>query len=635
MCGICSYLGFGLAFNYGYTGIKKLLNRGYDSIGITSIGANSNFITHKYASTDDDMAHVKLELSRDVHNNDNRGICICHSRWRTVGDKTDINSHPHMDSFGFCNLVHNGIIENYMELKNELISEGYGFVSETDSEVIVNLISFYYIKNNDMTIAIKKALLDIKGTYALCILCKDTPDIIYCICNGCPLLIGHGMDEYGDNFLMAVSEKYGFDENITNYFVMESNELILLSKNIENIENIENKKKCDGSSNCVYVLDSFFNEKQCKWKKFEYENGIDSPYPYNHWTIKEIVCQSESCHNTIEGRIIETYDKVHLPELDKNKYRILTCNHLIILGCGTSYNAGLTTISAFRPYFKTVQVIDAGQFHEEFIPHDKKETCFIFISQSGETKDLHRCLELCVGHMIIGVINVEDSLIAREVDSCVYLKCGREFAVASTKAYSSQIIVLILISMWFSQNNNYVISNNRLYIKKLSNIGCDVKIEIEKNTNICKNIAEYLSKKNSMFLLGKETFEAVAKEGALKLKEIGYIHAEGYDSSALKHGSYALLDNGFPVILLIPNDRNYTKNQGILDELISRGAYVIGISDHNLDETKYSQSIIIKQGSYTELLMCTMLQLIAYYLSLSKKINPDYPRNLSKTVSVD
>lgn len=616
MCGICGYIGNENSFINGYLAILKLLNRGYDSVGVTTINKNNKFLTHKYASDEKELADVKILKHQNEHDGN---ISILHSRWRTVGEKNDINSHPHLDTFNKFSLVHNGIIENYIELKKFLIENNYIFKSETDSEVIVNLISYFYFKNNNgnITEAIKNALDKIEGTYALCILCIDTPNIIYCVRHGSPLLIGLSNN---NETAMVVSECYAFNNNINKYYVIDNTDIIILEKD-----------------NNTVTMKSILN-KLYEHKTYISQNINHSPEPYKHWTLKEINEQVISCLNATNmgGRILND-SSVILGGLDSHKEDILSCDNLLIFGCGTSYHAGLLQLKLLKKMcnFNLVELYDGAEFTEKDIPKSGKN-CAIFISQSGETKDLHRCLELCSKNkfITIGAINVVDSLIAREVLCGVYLNCGREFAVASTKAFSSQVVVLTLISIWFAQNKKLNENLRQKYISQILNLGGDISITIKNNEEKCKKVAEYLINKNSMFILGKDNMEPIAKEGSLKLKEIGYIHAEGYSSSALKHGPYALLDNGFPVILLIPNDEYYIRNLGILDELKSRGSYVIGISNIELSD-KFNESFIVPENSYLEITFCVILQLISYYLSILKGINPDFPRNLSKTVSVD
>ena len=654
MCGICGYIGYETSFNYGYLGILKLLNRGYDSVGITTINKDNTFMTHKYASDDREMADSKIIRQQHLHDGT---ISILHSRWRTIGAKNDVNSHPHLDCRNKFSIVHNGIIENYAVLRKMLTTFGYTFVSETDTEVIANMISFEYSNldyenanqkvgyHDNIVKAIREALSQIEGTYALAILCVDTPNTMYCVRHGSPLLIGRSSrsgppedssrsgppeDSEDSSFMMVASECHGFDKKINKYVSLKSNDIVSLHK-------IDGKVTMKSHGKVEYNLLT----KCCA----NLTSDAVSPAPFEHWTIKEIHEQSVSCVNAIgNGGRIPTNEEVKLGGLDTKRDAILKSENIILLGCGTSYHAGLLVTALFKSLriFNTVQIFDGAEFTENDMPI-KGQTCYIFISQSGETKDLHRCLEMIKTinseKIIIGVINTVESLIAREVDCGVYLNCGREMAVASTKAFTSQVIALSLIAAWFSQNtansrNVQTFHDYNDVILKIRRMPNDILKTIETNTEMCKKIAVYLKNCSSIFLLGKDTYYSVAREGALKLKEIGYIHAEGYSSAALKHGPYALLTPGFPVILFVPNDATFTRNQAIHDELKSRDAIIIGVSDRELPET-YDFSLIVPHNSYTEILMTILTQMIAYYLSVEKGINPDYPRNIAKVLSTD
>jgi glucosamine--fructose-6-phosphate aminotransferase (isomerizing) len=638
MCGICGYIGYDTSFIYGYLGILKLLNRGYDSVGITTINKNQQFMTHKFASDDIELADAKILRHQAAHDGT---ISILHSRWRTIGAKSDVNSHPHHDMNNKFSLVHNGIIENYAELRAMLVKNGFVFLSETDTEVVVNLISYFY--NVGLPIdAIKTALSHIEGTYALAILCVDTPETMYCVRHGSPLLVGFSSD---NRFMMVSSECYGFDHKITKYVSLASNDIVSLCKE-------------DG----VVVMKSFGNTVYEK-RRFEGIAEATTPAPYPHWTLKEINDQAVACvAATGNGGRIMSDSEVKLGGLDMKRAELMTVENIVFLGCGTSYHAGLLTLGLFKQLgrFHSVQIFDGAEFTESDMPRHGK-TCYVFLSQSGETKDLHRCLEMIRTNAIkIGVINVVDSLIAREVDCGVYLNCGRENAVASTKAFTSQVVVLTMIATWFKQSDHKQtpqvhqtrigdpqvhqsrlgdpqVHQSRLSyspIPKIRRLHNDIIKTIEDTTESCKLVAKALISSSSIFILGKENYVSVAKEGSLKMKEIGYIHAEGYSSAALKHGPYALLTSGFPVILLTPGDDSFVRNQGVFDELKSRGALVIGVSDCELSDA-YDYRIRVPTGGYTELLTNVVLQLIAYYLSVEKGINPDYPRNIAKVLSTD
>jgi glutamine---fructose-6-phosphate transaminase (isomerizing) len=625
MCGICAYIGYDNAFEICFDGIVELLNRGYDSVGITTITDGGHMTTDKYASDDIELADKKLHRCFDNHNGT---IGIAHSRWRVVGAKTDINAHPHVDAYNSFSLVHNGIIENYAELKHMLQEKGMIFKSETDTEVIVNLISYNYnILHMTELDAIQNALNNLVGTYALAILCVNTPNKMYCVRNGSPLLIGLTDD---NTFAMLASEKYGFEKGITKYFSATMDDVIIFEK--------------DATLNEVHMTSTM--NITYDFKTFVKGNDEPTPYPFPHWTIREINDQHNTCLNAIKSGSRITDDcNVKLNGFDKCIHLLHNIKNVILLGCGTSFHAGMYSTHLFKHLcnFSTVYVYDGGEFTESDIPKEGK-TCFIFISQSGETKDLHRCLETtkkfrqnggdCVN---IGVINVMESLIAREVDGGIYLNCGREHGIASTKAFTSQIIVLTLIALWFNARESCTINNpvtRSTHIAKLNKLYHDIQTTIEQNNEKCKQIAKYLKDKYSMFVLGKGTCESIAKEGALKIKELGYIHAEGYSSSALKHGPYTLLVKDIPVILITPDDEHFSRSQGTYEELKSRDAFVIGISDREL-HSGYDYGLIIPKNSYFEILATIPMQLIGYHLACEKGHNPDFLRGLAKTVTTD
>jgi glucosamine--fructose-6-phosphate aminotransferase (isomerizing) len=365
-----------------------------------------------------------------------------------------------------------------------------------------------------------------------------------------------------------------------------------------------------------------------------------SPKPYPYWFIKEIMEQSDAALRAISfgGRLLDD-NKVRLGGLDSNKYELLQIDNLILLGCGTSYHACLMGAYFFKELcgFNIVLPFDGSEFSHKDIPKLGK-TGALFLSQSGETKDLHRCLEVCKEADIytIGVVNVPDSLIAREVNCGCYLNAGREVSVASTKSYTSQIIVLSLIAIWFSQNKNINNSKRIDMINGLRRLNLDIKNTINNNINVAKIVAEYLAKHPSLFILGKGLCEPACHEGSLKIKEVGYIHAESYSSSALKHGPYSLLTEGFPVILLCPDDEHFNKNISISEEVKSRLAYTIGITDKNLNYHTFEQVLKIESNHYFKGLLSVLpMQLIAYEIALIKGHNPDILRGLAKCVTVD
>ena len=605
MCGIISFFGKD-CFEYLINGLKQLQNRGYDSAGICGIKKDRKWVIHKYASTENINALNELEKRKDEYKGITNGIA--HTRWATHGPKTDINSHPHMSQSGLFSIVHNAIIENFHSLKQMLIENGFAFQSETDSEVIANLLEFNY--EGDVKMCIQKTINNLEGTWGLAIICLEFPEQLFCTRHGSPLLVGKD-----DNIAIVTSEQSGFCGLMNDYIVLQNNDICL-------IEKIENK--------IAVITNESYDLKKTTASQF-----ISSPYPYPHWTLREINEQIDSSLRAISlgGRLLSN-NEVKLGGLDENKVELMEINHLVLLGCGTSYFSGLMAIHFFKELgnFHSVQILDGADFNENDIPKNGK-TALVLISQSGETKDLHRCIKIGKQHdvFLIGLVNVVDSLIAREVHCGCYLNAGREVAVASTKAYSSQVILLSMMAVWFAQQRDLYPLKRTQYVKDIRNLQYDIQYTLEKNT-FTDDLLNIVNKP-SCFLLGKGKGESVAKEGALKIKEISYIHAEGYSTSSLKHGPFALLEKDFPVILLAPHNEHYSKSENAYEEIKSRHASIVWITNKKSD--KQNCLYVANNETFQDLLMVIPLQLIAYHLSVKKELNPDMPRNLAKVVTVE
>ena len=501
MCGICGFIGYESGFCAVIDGLRMLENRGYDSMGICSINSNNQFVVNKYAKRNTESVITLLEPHKPDHINNT--VFQGHSRWSVVGAKTDINSHPHLCYQNKFSVIHNGIIENYAELKQELINLGITFKSQTDTEVISNLISYIYTIYRDPEEAIGKALARLEGTWGLIILCTDTPNKMYCVRHGSPLLIG-----FSENYLMVASEQAGFCRYVNNYICLNNHDLITLEKRQGRVE--------------------LHTKNQYQIRQVTIKDAALTPEPYPHWTIKEINEQVDSSFRAIGmgSRIID--DKtVKLGGLAHHRNNLIDIDHLILLGCGTSYFAGLHSLEVIKKLsgFDTVQLFEGAEFSRDDVPKHGK-VGLLFLSQSGETKDLHRALHLGkeLGLFRIGVINVVDSMIARDVSCGVYLNAGREVGVASTKAFTSQVIVLHLIAIWFAQNRNINETKRITIIESLRRLPIEIRNTIETNEETCKELAEYLKNINNMFVLGKASCEAIAKESSLKIKELTYIH---------------------------------------------------------------------------------------------------------------
>jgi glucosamine--fructose-6-phosphate aminotransferase (isomerizing) len=597
MCGIVACIADNCA-NSLFNGLLQLKNRGYDSVGMCTI-TNNTFLVHKYASTS-----IYEQLFEQLPHHQSH-IGIAHTRWATHGAKTNENAHPHVSMCGIFSLVHNGIIENYKTIKTMLIEENYIFTSETDTEVIVQLLSYLYNINNNVKECIETMSAMLQGTWGLTILCTHEPNTLYCVRNGSPLLVG-----FSDNKALVVSEKSAFCENIQ-YFVLDNADICIINKT-------NNAIKIDTQH--TYFIQTY-----------NHENADTTPAPYLHWTLKEIHEQPETVVNVMKERIVN--NKVHLCNLDKYQYHLQYIDNLILLGCGSSYFAGQYGVQFFKELcnFNTVQVFDGADFQEQDIPQNGN-TAFLFISQSGETKDLHRCIEIgkqrkCI---MLGIVNVVDSLIAREIDYVCYLNAGREVSVASTKAYTAQVILLSMMAIWFSQLHDVQFEKREQYMYDLQHLKEHIQTTL---TNNVDSLVPIFSGIDHCFILGKGKSETVAKEGALKLKEITYIHSEGYSTSSLKHGPFALLHDKFPVIILAPYDSNYAKVENAYEEIKSRHAPIIFITDKQIN--RENVIFIPNNPTFNDLLCIFPLQLLAYTLSIHRGINPDVPRNLAKVVTVE
>ena len=605
--------------------LASLQNRGYDSFGLSCIMKDKLHI-HKKACLDTSIDNFKTfseELSEY-----NSPISIGHTRWATHGIISDDNAHPHVSNSGKICLVHNGIIENYKSLKKFLIEHGFTFYSETDSEVIVNLIEYHLtdisLNKQSLEQAIMKTVEMLEGTYGLAIQCIDNPSNVYIIKNGSPILIGEN-----ENYIMACSESSGFLDQMKHYYALENDNLVTLSSTDGIITNIKRTKI--QNNNVTMNL---------------------TPEPYEHWTLKEIMEQSESLLRTYNNGARINNDKIKLGGLDNIQKQIHDIQNVIFLGCGTS----LYACHIGRHYLKHMECVnnvmcfDAADFELTDIPMNGL-TLLVMCSQSGETKDLHRVLQL-IQHrkntITMGVINVVDSMIARETDCGIYMNAGREVAVASTKSFTSSVTIFKLFSLWFSQElknasmsetTSQSIKNIPYQIKGInSNIYCNINGNISDNIDslIKSSHIDMLNHEN-IFVLGKGSMEHVSKEMSLKLKEICYIHAEGYSGTALKHGPFALLQSGYPVILLI-NQENRAKMWNAYKEIETRGANILVISEiaELGEEIENDRCIVVPENKeLQEIIYMVVLQHICYRLSIKRGINPDKPRNLAKVVTVE
>jgi glucosamine--fructose-6-phosphate aminotransferase (isomerizing) len=603
-------------------GLTILRNRGYDSAGIATLsGDNEELLVTKFASRDTTSDSIDLVRGNCAKHTGSL-VGIGHTRWATHGGKTDQNAHPHTDQHHRIALIHNGTINNSYDLKKELMEKGIRFVSETDTEVIAQLIGLNLDQGMNTKDAVSAALSRCDGSWGLAVINKSRPGEIVVACNGSPMVIGLGQSK-----TFIASETSAFSKYTRNYIAMK-----------------------DGEIGVIHAHDNALDLSRVETAP---EHDIQlTPDPYPHFTLKECMEQPEAIARALSFGARMNAGKIVLGGLDTNKELMLKVRSLLLTGCGTSKNAAEFGAKIMRDLdcFDTVSVLDSGEVRRTDVP--RHHGAVLAVSQSGETKDVHRAVKLAldeVGVPCISVVNVVGSLIARTTGCGVYINAGRENAVASTKAFTSQVTVLALIALWFRQyreeksgEDKVELPLKREMMEALQRMPISFGMGMRLRDK-CKKIAVDLKDKNNLFVLGKGYAEPIAYEGALKIKEISYIHAEGYSGGALKHGPFALIegksgrDGRTPVIAIILDDEHAMHMRTAAEEVKARGAHVIIITDNpRLAAGIDPDPIVIpSNGPLTALIAVLPLQLLAYELAVLRGVNPDVPRNLAKAVTTD
>ena len=610
MCGIVGYLGKKDSVPIILNGLHRLEYRGYDSSGIAIM-------------CNDGIQHVKnagnvSELSKLIDDSDLKGsIGIGHTRWATHGEPNKVNAHPHFDKTGKIALIHNGIIENYNSIKEVLSKKGFEFKTDTDTEVIVQLISeIYYSDGLNFEQAVQAALNQVVGAYGIVTFCSDEPNKLVAARHGSPLVLGIGKDEY-----FIASDASPIVEHTREVIYLDENEIAVITKSGHEIRSIDNDK----------IINKISTELELSIEQIE-----KGEFP--HHMLKEIHEQVNTITDTLRGRIDPKDGSAHLGGIADKINRIKGAHRIYITACGTSWHAGLMGKYLIEEYARIpVHVEYASEFRYRN-PIINNKTVVIAISQSGETADTLAALKKAkeFGALTLGICNVVGSSIARETDCGVYTHAGPEIGVASTKAFTSQVAVLFLLSLCFSKNNGPTGEN---FSKALLKIGDQVK-QILKNSKKINEVAEATFQSDNFLYLGRGMNFPVALEGALKLKEISYIHAEGYPAAEMKHGPIALIDKNMPVVFIAPNDETYSKVLSNIQEVKARNGVVIALTDYKTNElTKVSDYVIeVPKSSHPRifpLLASISLQLLAYQLAVLRDCNIDRPRNLAKSVTVE
>lgn len=607
MCGIIGYIGTKKAKPILINGLLRLEYRGYDSAGIATVEKDGiKVIKEKGRIANLDAMDGISDLEGTIG--------IGHTRWATHGKPSAINSHPHYDNDKLFAVVHNGIIENYHELRKSLEDNGYTFLSDTDTEVIPNLINFYYKKENDFLKAVKLACDELKGSFALEILCKYYPDNMIVVRQDSPLVIGRGLDE---NYISSdIPAILSFTKDF--YFLNDREFAVLSRDNIDFYDNELNK------------IDKVV-------KSIEWNTASAEKDGYDDFMLKEIYEQPNAIRETIGSKLSES--KISFNDFEIKKEFLETINRIYIVACGTAMNAGLATKATFENFCKIPTEVDIASEFRYRDPLIDEHTLCIYISQSGETADTIAALKLAKskGAKTIAVANVIGSSITREADYCIYTHAGPEIAVASTKAYTSQVVLLNILALYFAEVLDRVPSSTIDSMKK-ELLELPKKAEITlRNVAEVKNFANIVYKETDMFFLGRGVDYYVASEGSLKLKEISYIHSESYAAGELKHGPIALIENEVTVIGIITNPNLVEKTISNIQEVITRGAKTLVITNQKINESQFFKVINIPdtEPCLSPVLSIIPLQLLAYYISKEKGLDVDKPRNLAKSVTVE
>ncbi|MDH4222297.1 MAG: glutamine--fructose-6-phosphate transaminase (isomerizing) [candidate division Zixibacteria bacterium] len=608
MCGIVGYVGDKKVVPILLDGLKRLEYRGYDSAGIAVL-EEEGILSEKCAGKV--SALEKLLGGKSFQSTTG----IAHTRWATHGEPTDLNAHPHLDCKKQIAVVHNGIIENYRSLKELLSSKGHIFTSDTDTEILAHLIEEYY--GGDLVEAVRTALSQVEGTYGIAVICKENPEEIVAARHGSPLVIGRGQ---GEN--LVASDCSAIIRHTNQVVYLEDREIARITKNEFSISTI----------NKVEVTP---HVQEVSWSLDQIEKG-----GYSHFMLKEINEQPITLQNAMRGRLNYEEGTSRLNGLNLQYEELHNINRIILSACGTSWHAALIGEYLIEDFASIpVEVEYASEFRYRS-PIIQDGTVVFLISQSGETADTLAALREAKrkGATVLGICNVVGSTIARETDGGVYIHAGPEIGVASTKAFTSQITVLTLLALLLGRMRNLSLEKGREIIDSLKKIHQQVEFLLQ-NDNYIKEIAKEYYKKNNFLYLGRGINYPLALEGALKLKEISYIHAEGYPAAEMKHGPIALIDENMPAVVIAIKDNVYDKVLSNIEEIKARNGKVIAIATEGDREIagRVDHVIYIPSTSeqLTPLLTIIPLQLLAYHMAVLRGCHIDQPRNLAKSVTVE
>jgi glucosamine--fructose-6-phosphate aminotransferase (isomerizing) len=610
MCGIVGYIGKRNALPVILSGLKRLEYRGYDSAGVAVLQEGKIEVTKTVGKVSQLEQALSLNAPFSL-------IGMGHTRWATHGEPSLLNAHPHLDCQGKIALIHNGVIENYAALKKKLVESGHHFQSATDTEVIAHLIEEFNRWDNDLETAVRHALLQVQGTYGLVIMSESEPDRLIVARHGSPLVIGLADEEY-----IVASDASALIEHTRKVVYLADGEVATMTRDgvrTKTLGDVETKK---------FVEELTFDLAQI-------ERG-----GHDHFMLKEIYEQPDTIRNAMRGRLRVEEGEVKLGGLELVSERLLKARRIVLIGCGTSWHAGLVGEYMLEQIAKVpVEVEYASEFRYRN-PLISSDDVVFAISQSGETADTMAALREAKarGATVLGIVNVVGSSVARETDGGVYVHAGPEIGVASTKAFTSQLTVLALISMMLARARGMSASDARVLTRELDSLPAKAAYVL-KTVGRVREIAEEFKDARNALYLGRGSNFPVALEGALKLKEISYIHAEGYPAAEMKHGPIALIDEKMPVVFIAPKDAIYDKVLSNMEEVRARKGKIIAVANEDDKEIERLAEFVLRvprtYGFFGPIINIIPLQLLAYYIAVARGVNVDQPRNLAKSVTVE
>jgi glucosamine--fructose-6-phosphate aminotransferase (isomerizing) len=611
MCGIVGYIGHRRALPLLLNGLRRLEYRGYDSAGIAVPHGGGLFIA-KRAGT---VAHLAAMLE---HLNLPATMGIGHTRWATHGEPIDRNAHPHTDATGRIAIVHNGIIENHAILKAKLLEDGYGFVSDTDTEVLAVFIGALYQQYGDLELAVRTALSEVEGTFGLVVLSADHPDLLIAARRGSPIVIGVGDGEY-----IVASDATAIVEYTRSVFYLSDDEMAVITR-----------------AGCqTKTIEDIPTSAQLLELEFDLERIEKGGFP--HFMLKEIYEQPMTFRDACRGRLLLQEGNVKLGGLRSVEEQLRQARRLIFTACGTSWHAALVGEYWIEQLARLpVEVEYASEFRYRN-PVLYPDDIVIAISQSGETADTLAAVREAKlrGATVLGIVNVVGSSIARETDAGVYIHAGPEIGVASTKAFTSQLAVLMLLALYLGRMRHLSPTDAREIAQELARIPEKLQYVLDTTAELTREIAQLYAHAQNFLYLGRGVNFPIALEGALKMKEISYIHAEGYPAAEMKHGPIALIDENMPVVVIVPRDELYEKVLSNMEEIRARRGKIIAIvTEGDVAAARLATHVIPIPETLpllTPILSVVPLQLLAYYTAVERGCNVDMPRNLAKSVTVE